>query len=84
MHDDCRLDEHVCFWLNFSHLCASQSAGFVKGFGWRPVAAVRLAVGPASESLQGRNPREGGRGGCRKRYGDWSVGRSIVTAANRV
>ena len=34
------------------------TAGFVKGFGCRPIATVGQAPGPAFESLQGRNPRE--------------------------
>ena len=34
------------------------TSGFVEGFGCRPTAAVRLVPGPASESRQGRNPRE--------------------------
>src|SRR6516165_7097614 len=29
----------------------------VKGFGRRPVRIVRQALGPSSESVQGRNPR---------------------------
>jgi hypothetical protein len=28
------------------------AAGFVEGFGCRPIATMRLAPGPASESLQ--------------------------------
>jgi hypothetical protein len=34
----------------------------VKGFGCRPVSVMAAAPGPASESLQGRNPRDGDRG----------------------
>ena len=30
---------------------------FVKGFGRRPIGTVRQALGPSSESVQGRNPR---------------------------
>ena len=30
----------------------------MKGFGCRPITTVPRARGPASESLQGRNPRE--------------------------
>jgi hypothetical protein len=42
---------------------AAAMARDVKGFGCRPIATVRQAPGPASESLQGRNPRvEGGDG----------------------
>jgi hypothetical protein len=37
-------------------LHASTSAA-VKGFGRRPIAALPLALGPSSESLQRRNPR---------------------------
>jgi len=33
------------------------AAAAVKGFGWRPIGTMRLALGPASESLQGRKPR---------------------------
>jgi hypothetical protein len=43
---------------------------YVKGFGCRPVATVRLALGPSSESLQGRNAREVVCRRCRARYGD--------------
>src|SRR5450755_2067303 len=43
----------------------------VEGFGCRPIAAMRLALWPASESRQGKNPRGMGRGECRAlRYGD--------------
>jgi hypothetical protein len=36
-----------------------QASGFVKGFGRRPIATVGQALGPSSESPQGRNPRGG-------------------------
>jgi hypothetical protein len=35
-----------------------QTSVVEKGFGSRPIATIRLALGPSSESLQGRNPRE--------------------------
>src|SRR3977135_2707091 len=41
----------------------------VEGFGCRPIAAMRLAPWPASESLQLRNTREMGRGGGRRARG---------------
>ena len=43
----------------------------VEGFGCRPIAAMRLAPWPASESLQGTNPREmaGGGAASAERYG---------------
>ncbi len=47
--------------------------GIVKGFGCRPMATGRLAPGPASESLQGRNPRVVGGRGRRECYGDFAV-----------
>jgi hypothetical protein len=36
----------------------------VEGFGCRPIAALRLGPRPASESRQGRNPREMSGGGA--------------------
>ena len=45
----------------------------VKGFGCRPIATVGQAPGPASESLQGRNPRVVGGRGRRECYGDFAV-----------
>ena len=39
-------------------------AAFVEGFGCRPIAALRLGPRPASESRQGRNPREMSGGGA--------------------
>jgi hypothetical protein len=39
----------------------------------RPMLRVRQAPGPASESLQGRNPRFGGRRRSRERYGDFAI-----------
>jgi hypothetical protein len=42
----------------------------VKGFGCRPMATVRLALGPSSESLQGKNPRETSCRRCGGGYGD--------------
>ena len=41
------------------------------GFGCRPIATVRQAPGPASESLQGRNPREVGSDGAAGAMGIW-------------
>jgi hypothetical protein len=35
-----------------------QKSVVVKGFGSRPIATIRLAPGPSSESFQGRNPRQ--------------------------
>src|SRR5258708_30329483 len=48
-----------------------QRSGCVEGFGCRPIAAMRLAPWPASESLQWRNPREiaGGGAASAERYG---------------
>jgi len=46
-------------------------AAFVKGFGWRPLAMIRLAPRPSSESLQGRNPREVKRGCCLRAMAIW-------------
>jgi hypothetical protein len=52
-------------------LCAPRSGhsgrrgfttGFVKGFGFRPFCERCRALGPASGSLQGTNPRGGDRG----------------------
>src|SRR5260370_22881171 len=43
-------------------------AVFVKGFGCRPVVTYPPVVGPASESLRGRNPRAAG--GRSAVYGD--------------
>ena len=42
----------------------------VKGFGRRPIATVRQALGPSSESVQGRNPREAEAGSMPAPYGD--------------
>ena len=49
-------------WINRSIIAApafrrvdrmmSPTSGIVEGFGWRPIAAMRLAPWPASESLQ--------------------------------
>jgi hypothetical protein len=57
-------------------LAALHESVRVKGFGCRPVATARQAPGPASESLQGRNPRVVGHAGaasamgiCRSRTG---------------
>jgi hypothetical protein len=36
---------------------ANVRSGIVKGFGRRPIATVRQALRPSSESVQGRNPR---------------------------
>ena len=38
----------------------------VKGFGRRPIATVRQALGPSSESVQGRNPPEAETGNMRR------------------
>ncbi len=43
----------------------------VKGFGCRPMGTVRQAAGPASESLQGRNPRVVGHAGAASAMGIW-------------
>ena len=43
---------------------AGATSGFVEGFGCRPIAALRLGPRPASESRQGRNPREMSGGGA--------------------
>jgi hypothetical protein len=40
----------------------------VKGFGCRPIGTSGLALGPASESLRGRNPR-----GAGATYGDFGI-----------
>jgi hypothetical protein len=45
---------------------------FVKGFRCRPIATAGLAPGPASESLQGRNPRVLGHGGAASAMGIWT------------
>ena len=45
------------------------TARIVKGFGCRPVATVRQAPGPASETLQGRNPRVVGHAGAASAMG---------------
>jgi hypothetical protein len=52
-------------------MLALSFSGFVEGFGCRPIAAMRLALWPASESLQGMNPREmaGGGAASAERYG---------------
>jgi hypothetical protein len=51
---------------------AAPVKGFpVKGFGCRPTATARQAPGPASESLQGRNPREVGSEGASGAMGIW-------------
>ena len=39
-------------------------SAIVEGFGCRPIAALRLGPRPASESRQGRNPREMSGGGA--------------------
>jgi hypothetical protein len=49
-------------------LRAPVMTGSVKGFGCRPVVTYRAVVGPASESLRGRNLRAAG-GRCAA-YGD--------------
>ena len=51
------------------------TAASVEGSGCRPSRTMPRAPGPASGSLQGRNPREVERWRCRDRYGDlgtWS------------
>jgi hypothetical protein len=50
---------------------ARQVSAVVEGFGCRPIAAMRLARWPASESRQGTNPREMACGGAAsaERYG---------------
>jgi len=45
------------------------TAELVKGFGCRPMATVGRAPGPASESLQGRNPRVLGSEGAARAMG---------------
>ncbi len=50
----------------FLHLLTAVA---VKGFGCRPMATGRLAPGPASESLQGRNPRVVGEEGAASAMG---------------
>ena len=47
-----------------------ESVENVKGFGRRPIAAVRQAPRPSSESVQGRNPREAEAGSMPAPYGD--------------
>jgi hypothetical protein len=42
----------------------ARTSHFVEGFGCRPIAALRLGPRPASESRQGRNPREMSGGGA--------------------
>src|ERR1700730_11327706 len=46
---------HWCWF--FSEMMGVGTTAFVEGFGCRPIAAMRLAPWPASESLQLRNPR---------------------------
>src|SRR4051794_29317670 len=48
-------------------------AAFVKGFGCRPIVTAPRTPGPASESLQGRKPREVWRGGASDAMGIWTL-----------
>jgi hypothetical protein len=61
-------------------------SAFVKGFGRRPIAAVRQAPRPSSESVQGRNPREAEAGSTPAPYGTcaqsiWLLSFPLIRAA---
>jgi hypothetical protein len=42
---------------NRLEVVVSAKSAYVKGFGRLPIGTVRQALGPSSESVQGRNPR---------------------------
>src|SRR5579872_6050943 len=55
----------------------------VEGSGCRPSRTMPRVLGPASGSLQGRNPREAALWRCRDRYGYldiWSLAGEVVIA----
>jgi len=55
----------------------------VEGFGCRPIAALRLAPRPASESRQGRNPREVAGGGAANAEGYGGLRATELREGNR-
>jgi hypothetical protein len=70
----------MTFWLGMNSsadLVIVTESACVKAFRCRPITTGRHTLWPASESRQGKNPREvGGRSGC-ECYGDLWVARAV-------